>query len=234
MKRLVLLIILLVLFTSTLLAVGELLFDVAIVGLDIMVTAGKGPVTVTLEEEKGPITIGGTGIKPMRRTFEEHDFSTLGYEERLKIYNRLSVPIVWPIVKNITIGFGNGSVLQYDSMGALTGAVLDGASAITLSVGLGIFIGLISVHPDTFSDHLPLFSVGVDLMVAGMIGFGASRIIQGIIPAVYGLKYNKVLREGLGLEKDRSDALRPALGFAPLPTRDGRLQWQIAARIPLQ
>ncbi|HQB54949.1 MAG TPA: hypothetical protein PK909_05665 [Sphaerochaeta sp.] len=71
-------------------------------------------------------------------------------------------------------------------------------------------------------------------MVAGMIGFGASRIIQGIIPAVYGLKYNKVLREGLGLEKDRSDALRPALGFAPLPTRDGRLQWQIAARIPLQ
>ena len=234
MKRLVLLIILLVLFTSTLLAVGELLFDVAIVGFDIMVTAGKGPVTVTLEEEKGSITIGGTGIKPLRRTFEEHDFSILGYEERLKIYNRLSVPVVWPIVKNITIGFGNGSVLQYDSLGALTGAVLDGASAITLSVGLGIFIGLISVHPDTFSDQLPLFSVGVDLMVAGMIGLGVSRIVQAIIPAVYGLRYNKVLREGLGLEKDRSDALRPALGFAPLPTSDGRLQWQVAARVPLQ
>jgi len=234
MKRLSVLIILLVLLTSTLLAVGELLFDVAIVGLDIMAAAGKGPVTVTLEGEKEPITIGGTGIKPMRRTFEEHDFSTLGYEERLKIYDRLSVPVVWPIVKNITIGFGNGSVLQYDSIGALTGAVLDGASTIVMSVGLGIFIGLISIHPDTLTDHLPLFSIGVDLMVAGMIGYGASRIIQGIIPAVYGLRYNKILREGLGLEKDRSDALNPSLGFAPLPARDGRLQWQIAARIPLQ
>ncbi|NLL25152.1 MAG: hypothetical protein GX261_06735, partial [Spirochaetales bacterium] len=59
MKRFVVLIILPVLLTSTLFAVGELLFDVAIVGLDIMVTAGKGPVTVTLDEEKGPITIGG-------------------------------------------------------------------------------------------------------------------------------------------------------------------------------
>jgi hypothetical protein len=95
-----------------------------------------------------------------------------------------------------------------------------------------IFVGMLGGR-ENFSDD-ELQATGENLLFGGLIALGASRVIQGIGPAVYGLRYNKVLRTGLGLAKDRSDAVGLAIGFAPLPTGDGRLQWQVAARIPLR
>lgn len=95
----------------------------------------------------------------------------------------------------------------------------------------GWVIGL-SEGPDIDKDAY-MKMTSLKFLLGGVIALKASRIIQGIIPAVYGLRYNKVLRDGLGLNKDRSDALGPAIGFAPIPTPDGKILWQVAARIPL-
>ncbi|NLZ77779.1 MAG: hypothetical protein GX911_07420, partial [Spirochaetales bacterium] len=128
--------------------------------------------------------------------------------------------------------------LQRDPVGALVGVVLDSASLIVIGSGVfgmifeGWVIGL-SGGPDIDEDAY-MKMTSLKFMLGGVIALGASRIIQGVIPAVHGLRYNKVLRDGLGLEKDLSDAVRPTIGFAPLPTVNGRLQWQVAARVPLK
>ena len=240
MKRLLLLLVLLSVFAATLFAAfpGMFSLDVAIPGLAVSTSGGRGEIRLTLPDEGESISIGRTGMRTMKRVFDEHDFLSFEYEERLEIYDRLSVPVVWPILKNITLGFGMGSRLQRDPVGALVGVVLDSASLIVMGAGFfgmiieGVIIGL-SEGPDSAEDAY-MKMTSLKFLLGGMIALEASRIIQGIIPAVYGLRYNKVLRTGLGLAKDKSDALSPSLGFAPIPTRDGRLQWQIAARIPLQ
>ncbi len=239
MKRLLLLLMILLLSGSTLFAgTGSLLLDVVILGLDVGAKAGKGKVEVTLPVEEKEITVRRVSMKKMKTTFEEHNFLLLEYEKRLEIYDRLSVPITWPVVKGITIGFGKGSRLQRDHAGSITGIVMDSASAAAIGTGLvfividAIFVAMLGGRENFREDELK--TTGENLLFGGLIALGASRAIQGVGPAVYGLRYNKVLREGLGLKKDRSDAVEPSIGFAPLPTGDGRLQWQVAARIPLR
>ena len=115
---------------------------------------------------------------------------------------------------------------------------MDSASTVAVGTGLtliifdAILVGILGGEENIEYDELK--TTAENLLFGGLIGLGVSRVVQGIMPTVYGLRYNKVLRTGLGLAKDKSDALSPSLGFAPIPTRDGRLQWQIAARIPLQ
>lgn len=239
MKRFLLLLMILLLSGSALFSgTGSLLLDAVVFGLDVAAKAGKGKVEVTLPDEEKEISVRRVSMKKMKTTFEEHNFLLLEYEKRLEIYDRLSVPIAWPVVKGITIGFGKGSRLQRDHAGSITGIVMDTASAAAIGTGLvfividAIFVGMLGGR-ENFSDD-ELKTTGENLLFGGLIALGASRVIQGIGPAVYGSKYNKVLRTGLGLAKDRSDAVGPAIGFAPLPTGDGRLQWQVAARIPLR
>lgn len=239
MKRLLLLLMLLFLLASALsAATGNLLLDALVFGLDVATKAGKGKIEVTFPDEEEAISIGRVSLKKLKTTFEEHDFLVLEYEQRLEIYDRLSVPVAWPIAKNVIIGFGKGSRLQRDTIGSITGIVLDSASAVAVGTGLtliifdAIVVGILGGEENIEYDELK--TTAENLLFGGLIGLGASRVIQGIMPTAYGLRYNKILRTGLGLAKDKSDALNPSLGFAPLPARDGRIQWQIAARIPLQ
>jgi len=238
MKRLLLLLMLLLLLATALsAATGNLLLDAVVFGLDVATKAGKGKVEVTFPDEEEAISIRRVSLKKMRTTFEEHDFLVLDYEQRLEIYNRLSVPVAWPIAKNVIIGFGKGSKLQRDTIGSITGIVMDSASTVAVGTGLtliifdAILVGILGGEENIEYDELK--TTAENLLFGGLIGLGVSRVVQGIMPTVYGLRYNKVLRTGLGLAKDKSDALSPSLGFAPIPTRDGQLQWQIAARIPL-
>jgi len=239
MKRLLLLLVLLSVFAATLFAAfpGMFSLDVAIPGLAVSTSGGREEILLTLPDEGESISIGRAGLGTMKRVFDEHDFLSFEYEERLAIYDRLSVPLAWPILKNITLGFGSGSRLQRYQVGALVGVVLDSASLIVIGAGFfgmifeGWVIGL-SGGPDIDEDAY-MKMTSLKFLLGGVIALKASRIIQGIIPAVYGLRYNKVLRDGLGLNKDRSDALGPAIGFAPIPTPDGKILWQVAARVPL-
>jgi len=113
MKRLLLLLMILLLSGSALFSgTGSLLLDAVVFGLDVAAKAGKGKVEVTLPDEEKEISVRRVSMKKMKTTFEEHNFLLLEYEKRLEIYDRLSVPIAWPVVKGITIGFGKGSRLS--------------------------------------------------------------------------------------------------------------------------
>ena len=239
MKRILILTLTLLLLTSSLFAAAGVLFELVGLGLDVAATASSGKKKVDLQNNEDAILIGGTGIKKLKKTLNENDFLVLDFEERLQLYDQLSVPVTWPIFKNILVGFGEGSALQHDTLGGLTGVLLDSASLASVGVGLGMMLieGLtLGMFGASFSDvpDDPMMYLAKNLLIGGGIAFGVSRVIQGILPAVYGPRYNKVLRNGLGIAKDRSDARAPSLAFAPIPSKDGTLHWQVATRIPLQ
>lgn len=241
MKRaMILIVMVIILSTSTLFAAGEFLFSIIGLGLDTASTIKHGKTEVILSDSGSSVSIGGTGVRKLKKTFEEHDFASLNYEDRLELSERLSVSITWPVFKNLLVGFGSGSALQHDTLGSITGIVLDSVTGGAVGVGLGLFIvDAIFLAPlRGYSGSNPnddeLLQLSLDLMMYGAIGFGVGRVIQAMLPLVYGPRYNKVVRTHLGINKDKSDAYGVNLGFAPILGEGGALHWQVAARIPLQ
>ena len=240
MKRAMILItVVLVLSTSTLFAAGEFLFGLIGAGLDVATTIKRGKTEVALSEGDS-IKIGGTGIRKLKQTFAENDFASMNFEDRLELSERLSVSITWPVFKNLLVGFGSGSALQHDTLGSITGIVLDSVTTGAVGIGLGlfvvdaIFLAPLRGYTGSNPNDDELLQISLDLMMYGAIGFGVGRVIQAALPLFYGPRYNKVVRNNLGINKDKSDAFGMNLGFAPLLNKEGSLQWQVAARIPLQ
>lgn len=238
-RAMILITVVLVLSTSTVFAADELLISLIGLGLDTASTIKRGQVEVLFPEGDG-VTIGGTGIRKLKNTFEEHDFLTLPYEERLELSERLSVSITWPVFKNLLFGFGSGSALQHDTLGSISGIIIDSATVGIFSIGLSVllidamFLAPLRSLSGTPASQDELLLLGVNLMKYGAIAFAGGRVIQAALPLFYGPRYNKVVRNNLGINKDKSDAFGMNLGFAPILGEGGALHWQVAARIPLQ
>src|SRR5690554_5214278 len=95
-------------------------------------------IKVTIEDE--PVVVNIKGISNIKKSFAKHNFSSLEFEERLELYNRLRLKSTWPAFKNLLIGFGSGSKIQHDTTSVLVGSLLDWSSAAVIGVGAAIWL----------------------------------------------------------------------------------------------
>jgi len=171
------------------------------------------------------ISLGGVSVKGLRRTMAGYDFTGLAFEDRLALYEKAKVPIALPVVRNALQGMGKGSKSQGDLGGKLFGMVADYASYGVISVGIiliaidafivGVFSG---ADPDAFdwnNTDDELLMMGKNFVTWGLIGFAGERLVQLIIPIGYGVRYNKTLRDGLGVTGDGADAFSLSMGLNP-------------------
>lgn len=175
------------------------------------------------------ISLGGISVKGLRRTMAEYDFTDLEFDDRLALYEKAKVPIVIPLVRNALQGMGKGSKSQGDLGGKLFGMVGDYASYGVISVGIiliaidAFLVGVFSGgDPDAFDwndESDELLMMGKNFLYGGLIGFGVQRLIQLSIPIGYGMRYNKALRQGLGVTRDGGDGFSLSMGLSP---HDGR------------
>ncbi len=173
---------------------------------------------VVIDGEEVPL--GGISVRKLKKNLADHDFASLALEERVAIYQETRQDIGKPVFRNFIWGFGKGSQRQGDVAGHITGMVLDWT---TLTVtGLAASIALIDVlvlatlgqSPDMKTD--PLLEATVYTMIGGVGAFVLGRIVQAILPTIYGSRYNKTLRNGLNLTKDMNDSTTAlAFGFEP-------------------
>ena len=192
----------------------SLLLSLVGTGLDAMDTQDGIPVEIEGER----VYLGGSTLGTLKRTLKNHDFGQLPFDQRLALYEQAQISIAWPAFKNLLAGFGSGSKLQGDLGGQLFGQIADWTAATTIGVGLGtylidlFFIQLFAASSN-FDDPLQDFAVGT--MAVGAIFLLTERVIQAVLPIPYGARYNKTLRNGLGVSKDGSDALSISVAFVP-------------------
>lgn len=156
------------------------------------------------------------GGRPAMNRIEEHMLSlnvdSMNLEQRREIYEAYKVSSGVAILRNVFIGFGNGSKHQGDTWGTLIGGIGDGlgiglltASATCFLIDLMTFqtIGAAtgSQEVGSLSDS-PLMGATKALALSGAIVIGVNRLIGIIPPLVYSARYNSKLRDGLGLDKD--------------------------------
>lgn len=156
------------------------------------------------------------GGRPAMNRIQEHMLSlnvdSMSLEQRREIYESYRVSSGFAILRNVFIGFGNGSKRQGDSWGTLIGSIGDGlgiglltASATCFLIDLMTFqtIGAAtgSQEVGSLSDS-PLMGATKALAISGAIVIGVNRLIGIIPPLVYSARYNSKLRDGLGLDKD--------------------------------
>ncbi len=176
------------------------------------------------------ISLGGISVKGLRRTMAKYDFTELEFEDRLALYEKAKVPIMLPAVRNALQGMGKGSKNQGDLGGKLFGMVGDYASYGVIGVGImliaidAFIVGIFSGgDPDAFNwDNTDdeLLMMGKNLVTWGLVGFASQRLVQLIIPIGYGTRYNKTLRDGLGITRDEGDGFSLSMGLSPF---EGRL-----------
>ncbi len=175
---------------------------------------------IPVELEGELVSLGGSTLGSLKKTFKTHDFSQLPFEQRSDLYENSQVPIAWPVWKNLLLGYGGGSKLQGDIGGQLFGQIADWTAASTIGVGMGMylvdlfFIQMLAASSSGYED--PLKDLAVDTMVVGAIFLLAERIVQAILPIPYGARYNKTLRNGLGLNKDGNDMLTIGVSYTPV------------------
>lgn len=215
MKRfLICLVVLLVLVVP--LSAQNLLISLVGTGLDALNTEDGIPVEIDGER----VYLGGSTLGALKRTFKDHDFSQLTFEQRSALYEQAQVSIAWPAFKNLLAGFGKGSKLQGDLGGQLFGQIADWTAATTIGIGLGtflidlFFVQVFGGSSSSFED--PLQDFAVQTMAVGAIFLVAERLIQAILPIPYGARYNKTLRNGLKVTKDGNDALQMSLAVSPI------------------
>lgn len=189
------------------------------------------------------ISLGGISVKGLKRTMAQYDFTDLEFDDRLALYEKAKVPIVIPLVRNALQGMGKGSKSQGDLGGKLFGIIGDYASYGVISVGIiliavdAMIVGVFSGgDPDAFDwndEGDELLMMGKNFLYGGLIGFATQRLIQLAIPIGYGNRYNKTLRNGLGIKKDGSDAFSFRAGFVPVRSVDNELGlgFAVASRI---
>jgi hypothetical protein len=232
MKRLMILVMVLSVLTPVF-AIGPVLGVIG-VGLDIVTT--KHSTTLIIDGEE--ITIGGSSIKGLQKSMDQYDFSTLNFDERLSIYENAQVSIGWPVAKGLLLGFGSGSKAQGDIGGKIFGEIADWTALATIGIGLTTYIvEFIVIAPWLGDQEYPkgteMQQIAKGFLIGGAIGFGVERIIQAILPAVYGNKHNKVLRDNLGITKDGQDSFTFNVGMVPVVDREGsvNLGMQVGARL---
>lgn len=235
MRKRLSLCVLIILLTSPLFA-ASLLFNIIGAGIDVLTT--RAFTTVEIDGKK--VTIGGNSIGGVKRSLAKYDFSTVEYPDRLALYEAAKLPVAWPSAKNLLLGFGSGSKIQGDMGGKLFGEIADWASLSSVGVGASLYlIELILVAPwagsGGYKPGEQLGELANGFLIAGAIGFGASRLIQAIMPPIYGARHSKALRQGLGINKDTSDAFSLNIGAVPLVDASGSISLgvQMSARISL-
>jgi len=128
-------------------------------GLDALNTEDGIPVEIDGER----VYLGGSTLGALKKTFKNHDFSQLTFEQRSALYEQAQVSIAWPAFKNLLAGFGSGSKLQGDLGGQLFGQIADWTAATTIGIGMGtflidlFFIQVFSAGSSSFDDPLQDF-----------------------------------------------------------------------------
>src|SRR5690554_4052252 len=184
-------------------------------GLDAATKTYSHPVIVDGET----VHLGGRSHKELKQTFQAYDFSTLAFDERLDLYQSTQLSVTWPAFKNLLAGFGSGSKLQGHLSGELFGIVSDWTTISIVGVGLGImateyFVTYLFSYNTADPSYSPS-ELPIAVMIVGGGAFALGRIIQAIIPISYGLRYNRTLRGGLGVEKDMTDSWSVGLAMQP-------------------
>lgn len=238
MKRVVAVVVLCVVLMPV--ASAPLLLNLIGLGLDVATTKRSSDVVVAGET----ISLGGSSIKAMKKSLAQFDFSALAFDDRLSIYEEAKTNITWPVFKNLLLGFGSGSKSQGDRGGVLVGTVLDSVSIGVLGVGLGlVVVDLLLVAPwygiggsndNPFNNpDDELMQIAGGMVIGSLIGLGVGRVIQAILPISYGVRHNKALRNGLGIEKDGSDRFALSMGVVPVISAEKELGlgFSVASRI---
>lgn len=204
------------------------------VGLDIATT--KHMTTLIIEGEE--VTIGGSTIKGLQKSMDQYDFTTFDFDDRLSLYENAQVSIGWPVAKGLLLGFGSGSKAQGDIGGKIFGEIADWTTLAAVGVGLTMYaIEFIVLAPwigdQEYPKNTEMQQIAKNFLIGGAIGFGVERIIQAILPAVYGNKHNKVLRDNLGITKDMQDSFAFNIGMVPLLDGQGSIDlgMQVGARL---
>lgn len=191
------------------------------------------PTLKSVEINGEEVLLGGISIRKLKKNLQEHDFSTFTHEERVAIYQETHQIIGKSMFRNFLVGFGTGSQKQGDVAGHLTGQIFDWASLTV--VGVGAAIALIDVlvmlvlMQEISAEHDELLKTSLYIMAGGAGAFVLGRVVQLILPAIYGGRYNKALREGLYLTKKMGDStalnfgIEPTLFLAEQPTMGVKL-----------
>lgn len=171
----------------------------------------------------------GSTISHMKHTFARYDFTQVPLQDRIDVYQQAKVSIVWPVFKNLLFGFGKGSQLQHDRSTEWFGIISDAATLSVASIGVGLFIFdflllyplyAISGESYGFGSSDPITDIALYSMCIGGGAFVVGRIVQAIMPLIHGPRYNRILRNGLGLTKDEANRMEIALGVNPVINKD--------------
>jgi hypothetical protein len=124
----------------------------------------------------------------------------------------------------------------------LFGIITDWATLSLVGSGMGMLVvDLMFIYPfrsslqdeQFFSDSDQLVTLALDTMLVGGIAFGVGRIIQALLPVSYGARFNRNLRNTLGLTRKMEDRFSLDIGLVPATTMDHSLRMgvQFAARV---
>ncbi len=212
-------------------------------GLDIASRELAHPVSVGGET----VYFGGITHRQLKQTLQEHDVSILPYQNRLEIYQETHQDVTWPAFKNLLAGFGSGSKLQGDISGELFGMVSDWTTLSIVGVGFGIMAAEYFFtyplfydidEPYRYGSAYPLSDVSLTMMIAGGGAFVLGRIIQALIPVSYGLRYNRTLRNGLGITKEMTDSWSVGMALRHMTDEHmspmGRISYTASVEISLR
>jgi hypothetical protein len=183
---------LLVLMVNTLFAsiVGDALGS--IVGSSLDMAASDYATVVQIDGQE--IGFGGKGIASLKRTFKQHDFSQVSYQQRQEIYGKAQISLGWPAWKNLLVGFGAGSKLQGDFGGMLFGQISDWTTLTIAGAGLGVllldFLFIQIFNTSSGSMQLnnpddPFNQLGIAAMAIGGGAFAVGRLIQALSSYVW-------------------------------------------------
>jgi len=200
----------------------------------------KSGLVVDLDGEQ--VFLGKSTLGSLKKTFKAHDFLQLPFEQRSELYEGAHVPTAWPVAKNFLVGGGSGSKLQGDVGGRLFGQIADWTAATTIGVGLGVYLvdlffvqiftgggNSSSINDDSFKDF------ALDTMKVGAIFLLAERVVQAILPIPFALRYNKTLRNGLGINKNGSDMIPMRIALVPVAVMNINhdLAMQVVGRVSI-
>jgi hypothetical protein len=226
MKRFFLLLVLLLGFAS--LAYASLLLETIDFALDVSSSA---------EEAKKK----GTSVEQLKFDLSALDVPSMNESQRVAVYKENEMKSGGAFALNLFLGFGSGSKKQGDTTGTVVGIIGDSIGIGALGASLGLFMidlffiqptiaianGL-SNRPTNSLQDTPLLKAALYTAIGGGAVLGVTRIFESIRVFTYASRYNRTLRDGLGLDKHLQLAAIPVIGSCP-----GDTGMMIVARIPL-
>lgn len=201
------------------LCIGLFLFVVSMASASLLMDSISfaSDISRTVSRSKGQKTT----IKQLQLNLAELDVPALSAEERVAIYTSNELKTGGAFARNLLLGFGSGSARQGDTTGALIGAIGDGIGVAALSVSLTCFlVDLLTVQTihslgtgsaGSLNMDSPLMKATIYTAIGGGAIIVATRIFESIRVFTYASKYNRTLREGLGLDKNLQLAAAPLI-----------------------